>query len=297
MTKIVVSPETVAHLWANQVQQEAKNSNRSFYFYGPSIYSYGSHFEIARHVTNKKGEKAVLFTTRSYSVITAKHISIVSSACSHLNKIYIPAKNFDTYKGEDNFYCWISQLDGQFKLLAKARKKEVYIAAIQRIINQVEVYCNFTGLKPPAELKKLMKASNSEEFNSYLASKSKLIAAREKAKKVKEAKKLAQDLIDWRKFEIQRLYTNYSGFDYLRYNSEKKRIETSQGVEVPVQIAKEFYIYVLSIINGAGACTDCNKQLLHYNVTSIDKNQIKIGCHTIKIDECNLIAKQLKWIE
>ena len=54
MTKIVVSPETVAHLWANQVQQEAKNSNRSFYFYGPSIYSYGSHFEIARHVTKLK---------------------------------------------------------------------------------------------------------------------------------------------------------------------------------------------------------------------------------------------------
>jgi len=42
--KKVVSPSEVAHLWANQLQSEATNRGRSFYFERQAIYSYGSHF-------------------------------------------------------------------------------------------------------------------------------------------------------------------------------------------------------------------------------------------------------------
>lgn len=80
-----------------------------------------------------------------------------------------------------------------------------------------------------------------------------------------------------------------------KHNIVKYILSAGSGDGITL-LQEGIYIYVISIINGAGACTDCNKQLLHYNVTSIDKNQIKIGCHTIKIDECNLIARQLKWI-
>ncbi len=172
-----VSPENVAHLWANKIQDEAATAYRNLYFNGNSIFLYGSHFEIARHVENKKGEKAVFFTTRSYSNTTAKHISIVRYACSHLDKIYIPGKNFDS--PEDQYTAWINLLEEQFKLFSRARKPERYLYQIKYLASQI----------------------------------------------------------------------------------------------------------------------DCDSKILNYDVKSIDKNKIVIGCHTIKIDECNSIAKQLNWIK
>ena len=70
----------IPHLWAHQSQDEARNSTGSFYFEGPTIYSYGSHFPIARHVTNERGERAVLFTTAHHSVTTSGHCSAVAGA-------------------------------------------------------------------------------------------------------------------------------------------------------------------------------------------------------------------------
>ena len=66
MKKVFTDISHIAHLWANQLQDEARNSGSgNFYFDGDVIYSYGSHFPIAKHVVNAKGEKAVLFTTDS----------------------------------------------------------------------------------------------------------------------------------------------------------------------------------------------------------------------------------------
>ena len=70
----------IPHLWAHQTQDEARHSTGSFYFEGPTIYSYGSHFPIARHVTNERGDRAVLFTTAHHSVTTSGHCSAVARA-------------------------------------------------------------------------------------------------------------------------------------------------------------------------------------------------------------------------
>ncbi len=41
----------IPHLWAHKTQDEGRNGTGSFYFTGATIYSYGSHFPIATHVT------------------------------------------------------------------------------------------------------------------------------------------------------------------------------------------------------------------------------------------------------
>ena len=41
----------IPHLWAHKTQDEARNGTGSFYFTAATIYSYGSHFPIATHVT------------------------------------------------------------------------------------------------------------------------------------------------------------------------------------------------------------------------------------------------------
>ena len=78
--KQVFKTNEIAHLWAHRTQDSARNAQGNFYFDGDTIYSYGSHFPIARHVENKRKEHAVLITTRTYSVTTSGHVSDVKRA-------------------------------------------------------------------------------------------------------------------------------------------------------------------------------------------------------------------------
>lgn len=55
MKTVFTDISQVAHLWANQLQESARNSG-NYYFNGDAIYSYGSHFMIAKHHTNKQGK-------------------------------------------------------------------------------------------------------------------------------------------------------------------------------------------------------------------------------------------------
>lgn len=66
----------IAHLWAHQSKPEARNPHGNFYFEGDTIYSYGRHFPIARHIEHN-GKKAILFVDHGYSNTTAKHIGEV----------------------------------------------------------------------------------------------------------------------------------------------------------------------------------------------------------------------------
>ena len=103
--RTVYPNDMVAHLWAHQSQSEARSGNGNLYFEGPTIYSYGSHFPIARHITNHRGERAVLFTTQDYSITTSGHKSRAWSACHHMTVFHvryvdggIPPDNLDDYR-------------------------------------------------------------------------------------------------------------------------------------------------------------------------------------------------------
>ena len=84
----VVRTSEVAHLWAGQKQDSGRNSG-NFYFRGNKIYSYGSHFEIARILTFKDGKQVVLWNHRTYSSSTSGHQSYVRSAISHMNTLSV----------------------------------------------------------------------------------------------------------------------------------------------------------------------------------------------------------------
>jgi len=47
--KLVFDTGEIPHLWAHRTQEEARNRQGNLYFTGDTIYSYGSHFPIARH--------------------------------------------------------------------------------------------------------------------------------------------------------------------------------------------------------------------------------------------------------
>lgn len=135
----------VAHLWAHQSQQNARNSGGNFYFDGETIYSYGGHFPIARVYNGK-----VLFTLRTYSNTTAKHIRMVSHACSHMEKVYMQnviSGAPDKYQHEKNLLYWANQIQFNIDRLTRARKKEIYLNAIAREQSEMRAYCDFFKIK------------------------------------------------------------------------------------------------------------------------------------------------------
>jgi hypothetical protein len=87
---IGLSHDEVAHRWANDPEGNDHGRGHNMYFEGGVIYSYVQHFPVARHVTNERGEKAVLFTTNTYGVSTAKRKTITLRACRHLNIFHVP---------------------------------------------------------------------------------------------------------------------------------------------------------------------------------------------------------------
>lgn len=290
--KKVVSTEQVAHLWANQLQTEATNSGRNLYFKEDTIYSYGNHFPIAKHTGLND---TILFTTRDYSNTTAKQKHVVSLASNHLKKIYCHNPE-GTH--EENFNQYETQAENIAHKLTKAKKPEIYLNQLLDLFETVQKYATFLDINIPSGLLDILNIATTTQAKELIESKKIEREETEKRKQEQQAKKLIQDLIDWRNFEKESLHNN-SGRDYLRYNKETNRIETSQGIEIPVKIAKTFYnlLIVKLMAGGCINCEGCNTKILDYELKEVNKEFIQVGCHKIEWNEINTIAKSLKWIK
>lgn len=272
--KKVNTPQATAHLFATQSQIEAYTPTRNLYFYDKSIFSYGSHFCIAKFIDSK----TLLFTERTYSNTTAKHISVVSHATSHIDKIYCSNPNSSH---ENNFNVWLNVAEQLADKLKRANKPEIYISQLQQIENKAIKYANYFNIAIPETLQSVLKVTTKAEILAYMDSKAELIAA-EKLAKEKAAKKEHQtNLKKWRKFETCRLYQR-DGFDYLRKDTEF--FQTSQGVKIPLEIGKRFYNNL--------AAVKVNDKFLDFTVNEITKNYIGIGCHKITFKEINNIINK-----
>lgn len=272
--KKVNSPQETAHLFALQQQQEAYTPTRNLYYNGNSIFSYGSHFCIAKFIDSK----TLLFTERTHSNTTAKHISIVSYATSHINKIYCSNPNASHV---DNFNYWLNVAEQLADKLKRANKPEIYISQLQQIETKATKYSNYFNIAIPETLQSVLKVTTKAEILAYMDSKAELIAA-EKIAKEKAAKKEHQtNLKKWRKFETGRLYQR-DGFDYIRKNNEQ--FETSQGVKIPIEIGKRFYNNLAAVKQG--------DKFLDFTVNEITKTYIGIGCHKITFKEINNIINK-----
>lgn len=79
---------------------------------------------------------------------------------------------------------------------------------------------------------------------------------------------------NWLKGKSNRLYTR-DGYDYLRLNGDL--IETTQGVKIPIVLAKNTYTKLVSNSLSIG------DKVLDYTIDEIG-DTLKIGCHTFKAE-------------
>jgi hypothetical protein len=273
--KKVHTPQNVAHLFANQLQSEARTQTSNLYFYNDKIYSYGSHFIIAAF-----NNDALLFTTRSYSNSTAKHINIVSSATNHIKKIFCA---YPSGSHDQNFNAFLIDAENFAQKLKNARKPEIYINELNRIKNKAEKYANHFKIEIPVTLKTILEVTNKDQILLYMESKEKLIKAENLRKEKQEKKDHAAYLKKWKNHELQSMYKRID-FDYLRKDSEN--FQTSQGVKIPINVGLRFY---KSILNNT---VKINDQFLNYTIKDINKKFIVIGCHKITFKEIEKVIKQ-----
>ncbi len=316
--KQVFNSSEVAHVWAQQKQDKGRNAHGNFYFEGATIYSYGRHFPIATIEGND-----VLFTLRTYSNTTAKHLISARSAVSHKNIIYcynVPVKywndkkplNKQSFTSEhfNNLDHWKKNIKSLFAELGNKRNRKIQnrVSEINYNISQLNNYCQYFGIKvKDKELKKLLSVAQSTDFIDQARQ------AKEKEDKAKELRlskaiKAYDIYIDlWRKFDndaindlpqttkdLVNYYAHNSGsFTRLRLNTDLNRIETSKGVQIPVPIAKKAFI----ALNGCmeGNCDKLSIDVMNYTITKTTDKAIIAGCHTIPKEDIRYIAQLLNW--
>ncbi len=292
--KTVFPHKELAHIWANQLQEQGHVSNRSMYFEGDTIYSYGGHFPIAKHVGNGK----VLFTTDTHSKTTAKHIAHVRNAASHLERIYVYNPRGGSHENFDKF---LSKIKRELAGLLNARKPEKYIEPAKYVYQQAIKYAEFLGVPVPNELTELIESVDKGEYKEYLANEAARIAKEQAARECIAHKKAIGDLKKWYKGENVRLYARHGDRDHLRIiermedKKHIKRIETSQGIEMPLEVARKAYNWVKLTIQAGGCNGDCHFKILDYEVTALTSKLMTIGCHKIEMKEIEKIATILNW--
>lgn len=269
MKKVFSSASDVAHAFALQNQDEGRNSSRSFYFEGDSLYSYGRHFCVARFIS----EDTVLFTERKYSNTTAKHTGHAWRALRHKNLVQCPYPD-GTY--HDNFNWWEREVNGILAQKTKARCPENYIIQIGYVRGRVIRYCDARQIEMSDTLRELFAPYTDDVIIQASEKMREKDKAREEKKRAKMELEHAKQLSEFRNGTRNNIYARID-VDYVRRDVDN--FVTSQGVRIPIAVGETFYRLLK-----AGKVSVGDK-LEQYTVRSIDADSISIGCHTITMDE------------
>jgi len=278
----VVDSSEVAHLWAHRAQSDARNAKGSLYFRGDTIYSYGSHFPVARHVHNKPGEAAVLFTTKTYSVTTSGHCSTVWSACHHLTLFRVPDVLADAKSAHtDNLTDYTKRI--REALLKSARARSTWAKTSNHrdateLRREAIAYAKFFRLAYSRMLPDVP-ALDSLELRELKEREAKAQAAKAR----KTLRENAELIVRWRQGESVRL--PYGLPDMLRISSDGMEVETSRGASFPVSHAKRGLALVRAVRQRAERWQSNGHtcHLGHYQIDAIEPDgTVKAGCHTVR---------------
>ena len=303
--KYVYDTGEIPHLWAHRTQDEARNRQGNLYFTGDTIYSYGSHFSIACHVTNDRGERAVLFTTATYSVTTTSHCYAVRSAIPSAIPVFrVPNVCHGRYSGSEltaddhagNLTDYAERIEKHVITSARARAsytKEWNHEHAVRLRDEAIAYSAFFGLPVPNIPE--VPAIDSDALAAIRKREAKRAA--EKAEQTKRER--AEALIRQQELITKWRAGQYSGYLYdvpamLRIDGDE--VVTSRGARFPVSHAKRALTFVRKIRESQKAYVR-NGHTIHLGPYALDRIEpdgtVKAGCHVVSWEEIERIAPGL----
>jgi hypothetical protein len=289
----------IPHLWAHQLQDEARNSSGTFYFSGTTIFSYGSHFPIARHITNDRGEQAILFTTARYSVTTSGHCSAVARAIPSSVPVFHVSHVQDSWGGlpnhQDNVENYVHRIS---ELLGKAKRARVNRDWYQRealgLREQLRCYVVFFDLGNVA----IPESGELDALQSWIAA-----HHEEERQRREKAARLAEKRARREQAErIQRFRAGDPDVTYIPGVSPMLRIvgdevQTSLGARFPVSHAVRGLAFIRQVReSGREYLRDGHSiHLGHYVVDRVEPDgTVHAGCHIVTWEEIEHIVPQLE---
>ena len=282
--KTTFTNRQLAHVWVQHNLEPGSPTPESgkghqFYYQGATIYSYGPHFPIARFV-ERKGKRAILFTTASYSSTTSKHMSYTRRAIPGYVAVF--AVNLPKDEGIPpakevmaDYKARIAEL--QLKADRSRTYQAMYLQDVADTVQEAKDYAAFFGLKSsipaPADLARKLAAAQKAE------------AVRQAEVRKEQAKRDAVELENWRKNEPARISHNCPVA--LRIIGEE--IESTKGARIPVEHAKRIVWPAWRRCMESGQGYKRNGHTLHVGHFAIDEitpaGVLKAGCHTISREE------------
>jgi hypothetical protein len=300
--KHVFDTGEIPHLWAHRTQDEARNRQGNLCFTGDTIYSYGSHFPIARHVVNEAGKRAVLFTTATYSVTTSGHCSAVRSAIPSGTPVFhVPNVCHGRYSGSEftaddhsgNLADYTEQIDKHVVTSARARSsyaKEWNYEHAVRLRDEAFAYCSFFGLPVP-------QIPEVPEIDSDALTAIRKREAKRAAEKAEQTKReRAEAIVRQQELITQWRAGQYSGCLYdvpamLRIDGDE--VVTSRGARFPAAHAKRALGFVRKVRESRQAYVR-NGHTIHLGPYALDRIEpdgtVKAGCHVVSWEEIERIA-------
>lgn len=311
------------HAWAGRHSDDGRNPHQSVYFVGLTIYSYGSHFPMARHVSFKD----VLLTYDSYSNTTNKHQHEVWRAVSHKNTLYV--HDVMDPLGTGGVAQTISAAEDLLKTAAKRRSKDRagddIHSAWQRVENLYEIAAmpDFKAdwKRLPALAKRRLGATRKliaackVDLASAMAKMTeaeKVAQKREKAKKKKarEIKVAEYEILmaDWLvglRSGALMAAQDILGTDGLRLGETGLTVTTTQGLVVPAEDCRRAWPLIQRVYRAQDekvgpielfrdATTD-KPRFGNFQLSRIEKDgTVVVGCHRFKRWIIEHLAAQLE---
>lgn len=269
----------VPHRWAQRAGGAGKGSN--FFYDGDTIYSYGRHFPIAKHMDSPKGVHFIAFNPETYSSTTTRHQSYTRRAIAD----GIPVIHVDP---RDTLTQWVGYLmercERVYKKFKAARtNKSWHAASFVRVQHQLQF------LKEQYDLD--IAIPEIENMAALLEQQKLREEERERAKAILAA----ADVDAWKRGT--RSQCPHTSKIHLRVNGEN--IETSWGANVPLAVAPGLWTAVETCRTTKSVYLPITAfEVGHYRLTKIHENgNIAIGCHLIHYDELRRIAVQLNYVK
>lgn len=301
----------VIHLWAHQTQSDARNAAGNVFFEGPTLYSYGRHFPMARIHKSRKGT-LVLLNSGRYSATTGKHQGWVSGAARHLSQIHVPEVNPLGKADHDSNLVYLAGIAaGSLKTAQRAMQSRTVEWRMREAVSALAdwgSYARFFGIR--RKVPDSQRAAWVAALNRVKAIETPDLvrdAKRFKAKAARETATLARFEAEreaWRTREKNQSLTIYHFTRaeraqwrrlpcMLRVNGDQ--IETSQGARIPLDHAPRLWALIRRAMSGHPYQANGHSEHAgEFKVDSVSADgTLKAGCHTILWPELERLARTL----
>jgi hypothetical protein len=295
--------QELMHHWAHHPLDDISNAGGSLYTLDGVLYSYGSHYKMAKQFRVSSGPglegstTVVLFNENSYSNTTAKQRGQAMSACSHMTLIMVPNVDPDSQADHAANVDWLAgQVAEAIGRHGRARLHKDWAArdAVRYRTNLTE-YAHYFGIElDPAIM---------DQFGGLDVLLEQAAEADRVANEAREAV-LSDDLRDWQQCKREQYPAGaHSVAPRLRVHNNE--LQTSHGIRVSLTddvIRELMQVWRMVQTYKTGGYGECTYKMFPHKVGTWcmdklekveDRVYLVAGCHRMAYPQLRRVARML----